>query len=64
MPVPTSLGVGHPPPCAVRQPFHFAAAPWRNKELWVFIKFEETDILIAKSILDYFGRMQFDRPLF
>lgn len=29
-----------------------------------FINFEETDILIVKSILDYFGRMQFDRPLF
>lgn len=55
MSVPTSLGVAHPSPCAVRQPFHFAAAPRRNKELWLFINFEETDILIVKSIPDYFG---------
>jgi len=37
---------------------------WKNKELWVFSNFEETDILIVKSIPDYFWRMQFDRPLF
>lgn len=56
--------VAHPPPSTVRKPFHFSAALWRSKELWVCINFEEIDILIVKSIPGYFGQMQFDRPLF